>query len=169
MEAPGSYIHITEQEDLSEYQENLKVGIAWEGSPGHSNNQERSCPLKYFRNIHDLPNVQLFSLQKQIHLPNLVEGAENMNLLGADLNDFYDTAKLVNAMDVIVTVDTSILHLAGALETQKPIFALMSYREDPRWAISPWYKNITFLKQTAPGNWWSVFTQLERVMQNLIF
>lgn len=156
-EAPGSYIHISEKYELpEEYKDFMKVGIAWEGNPGHSNNMERSCPLKFFKSFFEMPDTKVFSIQKCIHLPELLVGAEDFELMGADLNDFYDTAKLINAMDLIITVDTSVLHLAGALETQVTTTALLSYREDPRWKASEWYKNVGFSRQIREGDWGSI-------------
>lgn len=168
-EAPGGYIHITEKEELpEEYRDVIKIGITWEGNPGHSNNSERSCPLRHFRVLHDLPNVKLFCLQKTFHLPELLKGAEDLEIMGATLDTFYDTAKLINAMDLIVTVDTSILHLAGALETQIPTLALMSYREDPRWKVHEWYRNIVFLRQPNEGGWEEILRSISHFLPKLI-
>lgn len=147
------YIHVDEKASLEEVDERLvRVGIAWEGNPDHSNNDTRCCPLKYFRPIHDLPNVQLFMLQSGVHTPTLVDDCgDDFNLFGAELNDFYDTATLINAMDIVVCVDTSVLHLAGALN--KTTFGLLSKISDYRWNIPGWYKSVTLLRQRREGDW----------------
>lgn len=168
MEASTGYVDISEKMNLSEFDKYFKIGIAWEGNPGHSNNEERCCPIHYFRAIHNIPGVMLFSLQKQIHRADLLKCGQDLELMGAELGDFYDTATLINALDMIVTVDTSVLHLAGALKSQKPTFALLSYKADPRWDVAEWYKNIHLVRQDAPGEWQGCFDYLKNVIKPFI-
>ena len=131
-----------------------KVGIAWEGNPTHTNNLERSCPLKYFKNI---PADVLFKLQKFIYLSEFAKDVD-FKVYGSDVSDFYDTACYINDLDYVVTVDTSILHLSAAMG--KKTFGLLSYNHDHRWDVLKWYRNLHLLTQDAPGDWQSVFNQL---------
>lgn len=156
------YLHVDEMMDLSEAQLPkgcVKIGIGWEGNPEHSNNDERCCPLMHFKRLTEkLPNAKLFTLHPVFHNSDYVLGAEDMELYGATLDDFYDTAKLINAMDMVVTVDTSVLHLAGALN--KKTFGLLSYQHDPRWDIDVnWYPSIQLLRQRYEDDWDGIFEE----------
>jgi hypothetical protein len=152
------YITITEK--VPEIEGYLwPIGIAWEGSPMHSNNRARCCPLKYFR---DLPG-SLFSLQKEVFAADFCVDCEDIGLLSTEIEDFYDVAKLINSVDYVVTVDTAILHLSGAMG--KLTYGLLSVPGDPRWGeegnSTCWYPTVTLLRQASPGDWPSVFKQLD--------
>jgi ADP-heptose:LPS heptosyltransferase len=151
---PG-YLNVSEVADLEEYAGHFKIGIAWEGSVNHSNNADRSCPLEYFAPLAMIPNAKLFMIQNGIHNTALIKNCDNLPLFGVPLDDFYDTAKLINAMDMIISVDTSVLHLAGALN--KKTYGLLSYRHDPRWKVNDWYPSVKLIRQNRHGNWDSVF------------
>jgi len=146
------YIFVNEKVDLGELSKYHKIGIAWEGNPEHTNNMERSCPVKYFRSLESEKN-KLFMLNNEAHLPELID--EEIELYSTEIEDFYDTAKLINSMDVIVTVDTVALHLAGAMG--KKLYGLFSHRYDPRWSAGRWYPTMTSIKQSSSGDWESVF------------
>ena len=166
----GPYLSFEGKNDLSGYT-GTKIGIAWEGSPDHSNASERNCPLFHFNKLlknskntkswffRKPESVRLYILQKKAHDENLVHGCENMALHGAKLGDFMDTAELVNAMDFVVSVDTSVLHLAGAMG--KETYGLFSFRCDPRWDIKNWYHPaLTMVRQRSSGDWEGVFVEL---------
>lgn len=144
------YLKVSESTDLSEYNDFIKIGIAWEGNPEHSNNDERSCPLVHFKKL-QTDKTKLFMIQKEIHIPELIDGAEDLDLYGSEITDFYDTAKLLNSLDIIVSIDTSVLHLACALG--KPTYGLLSYRCDPRWDVDNWYDSLTITRQKSEGDW----------------
>lgn len=166
VETPVPYIHCNEK--MNDIHSNkFKIGIAWEGNPDHSNNGERSCPLGLYRRIHDLPEVELYTVQQSIHNVNYIKGCEDMCLYGASLNDFYDTATLMNSMDLIVSIDTSVLHLAGSLA--RPTIGLLSFNRDGRWDCNiNWYPNTTYISQTTPGDWETVSQALETQVKSLI-
>ena len=151
------YINYKEKADLSMIP-GKKIGIAWEGNPEHSHNDQRVCPLKYFKILAG-QNVNFISLQKEMHKSELVLGAEDMAVYGIDLGDYLDTAALINALDEVVVVDTSVLHLAGAMG--KTIHGLLSYQHDPRWFLSKWYSNIRIFKQPVDGDWETVFKDVQ--------
>jgi len=151
------YITVREKTDVGDLSGYRKIGVSWEGNPHHSNNLERSCPLRFFRNLQD-GATKLFLLNKEVHLHKLVD--YKMELYSAEITDFLDTAKLINSMDMVVSVDTAVLHLAGAMN--KRGFGLLSHRYDPRWDTANWYPVITLIKQVKADDWLSVFMQLRK-------
>ena len=164
--------------DMTDYASNFKIGIVWAGNPGHPNDINRSCHLSLFRKIANLPNVKLFSLQKETSKrvyssnPNnqidLSDNCDDLKVVDmADfLIDYKATASVVNEMDLIITVDTSVLHLAGALG--KETWGLIPYNPDWRWQASGstnvWYPSVILYRQQVPGDWESVF---EKIYQDL--
>ena len=145
---PDPYIRISETQDLEEGLEH--VGIAWEGSPENIVGGDRNCPLKHFKRL-EKEGRRLYSLQKDIHTPELLKGAEDMDLYSVDLDDFYETAKLVASLDMVVTIDTSVAHLAGAMGI--PTYLLISTEGDERWGIKSWYNSMVSIKMQNRGEW----------------
>lgn len=129
------------------------IGIAWEGNPLNPMNDRRCCPLKHFKKLL-APETGLFMLQNNVYNPELVEGVD-FDIYSIKINDFGDVAELVNAMDYIVSVDTAVLHLAGAMG--KRAYGILCMEPDPRWVVTNWYKSITLLKG---DNWESLLTLL---------
>lgn len=151
----NNYLSISDKMDLGEQ---LNIGICWKGSAGYASDMHRSCNPNLFK-ILNRPNVKLFSLQKDEE----VEFAEKMYL-----NNFKDTAIAINSLDLIVTVDTSVMHLAATLN--KPTFGMLSIYHDWRWQQSEktkWYPSLRFFKQTKGGDWNSVLKQIDLHVQNL--
>lgn len=138
------YIHYKKVADLEEHKDSIKIGIAWEGSPDHPRNTDRCCPLKHFKILME-DNVKFFMLQNKICLENLLEDVDdNFPLYGIPINDFGDTASLINAMDFVVSVDTAALHLAGALG--KRTYGVLGAEADPRWKVANWYDSVTLIQ-----------------------
>jgi hypothetical protein len=159
---PGNKPYLSEKTlDLAEVP-GFKVGIAWEGSPSHAQNLERSCPLKHFRKL-QREGVSLFMLQPTQHVLSLVEGCDDMDLFGFPIEDFRTTAWLINAMDVVVSVDTAVLHLAGALG--KRAYGLLCANHDKRWLVNKWYDSVELWRQPTPGDWEGLFDSLHDVLQ----
>ena len=157
----------------------LRVGLVWSG--GHRPNQpelkavneRRNIPLQKLAPLH-MDGVTFFSLQKgqpaEAELPALVQagwGGPHIVDLTADLNDFSDTAALIDHLDLVISVDTSTAHLAGAMG--KPVWVLNRFDTCWRWMLdrddSPWYPTLKLYRQTTPGDWDSV---VERVRDDLI-
>jgi len=132
------YIKIEEKFELPTKN---NIGIAWEGNHDHPSNDLRNCNLSLFKSL----DFNLYCLQSIINDSNLINGAKDMNLLGVELNDFYDTAKLINSLDYVISVDTAVLHLAGAMG-KKGWGLLGDKYADPRWD-TVWYPTIKMLKQ----------------------
>ncbi len=165
------YLKVDEVMNLSELElgECFKIGICWEGNPEHSNNKIRCCPLIKFQRITDkFPNVKLFTLQKAISRRVLLLGAENVEFYASEIDDYHDTASLVNAMDLVVTIDTSILHLVGAMN--KHAYGLLSFDCDHRWKIPEitWYPSVKLIFQDKTRDWNTVFDKLEVELEKVI-
>ena len=146
----------------------LKVGIVWAGSPKHTNDSNRFCQAQNFLVISNLQSVQLYSLQKGGRVPELssVEPAGSIIDLSGHLEDFADTAQALGKLDLLITVDTSVAHLAGAMGT--PVWVLLPYVPDWRWQLhrddSPWYPSMRLFRQQQPGGWIAVFEQVKKAL-----
>ncbi len=148
----------------------LKIGLVWSGSSFHKKDHNRSINLSEFRCLLDLP-VDFHSLQKDIRLSDMVE-LENVGRIAvhADgLNDFSDTAGLIEAMDLIISVDTSVAHLAGAMG--KKVWILLPSVPDFRWMLertdSPWYPTATLFRQSKIGDWGGVISDVKQCLEKL--
>ncbi|MBT6094327.1 MAG: tetratricopeptide repeat protein [Rhodospirillaceae bacterium] len=135
----------------------LKVGLAWAGSPTRVDNHKRSCPIGELAPLTQVPGVTLFSLQVGKHRQDMDDLPDGHGIvdLADDLGDFADTAAAVAALDLVISVDTSVLHLAGALS--KSAWGLMSKPTGFLWQTdrtdSPWYPSIKLYRQPQAGNW----------------
>jgi tetratricopeptide (TPR) repeat protein len=141
-----------------------KVGIVWAGRPTHTNDDNRSTSLATFAPLADLSGVTLFSLQKgetQAQIGNYWGRAPLINL-GPEIRDFGDTMAIVESLDLVVTVDTSVAHLAGAMG--KPVWIMLPYAPDWRWLLhrddSPWYPTARLFRQSATRDWQSVVAMI---------
>jgi Flp pilus assembly protein TadD len=153
----------------------FKVGIVWQGNPDYKRDQQRSIPLAHFTRLAGVEGVQFFSLQKQHGLEQVpaVAGRLTLGDLGGRLDEasgpFSDTAAVLKNLDLVITCDTSIAHLAGALAV--PVWVALPYAPDWRWMLgredSPWYPTLRLFRQPAPGDWATVFdcmaVELERI------
>jgi tetratricopeptide (TPR) repeat protein len=146
----------------------LRVGLVWSGSPGHKNDCHRSIPLLMMSPILDL-DVTFVSLQKEPRAADRAVLAQRTDIvdLTADLTDFSRTAALVACLDLVITVDTSVAHLAAALG--RPTWILLPYTPDYRWLLhrddSPWYPTARLFRQTASREYADV---LDRVRTELV-
>lgn len=137
-----------------------RIGLAWSGSAIHQNDQHRSMALETLAPLFTLP-VQFHSLQKEVRDSDLHAYSVLIDHRDA-LQDFTDTAALIDAMDLVISVDTSVAHLAGALA--KPTWLMITAIPDFRWLLgrsdSPWYPTVELFRQPQPGDWASVVEQL---------
>lgn len=138
-----------------------RIGLAWSGNPAHAGDARRSIALE--RLLEALPvGFRYVSLQKVVRDPDLAALRSRPDLahFGDELHDFSDTAALCECMDVVVSVDTSVAHLAAALG--KPTWILLSSVPDWRWLLgrddSPWYRSVT-LQRRRPGQSWDPVLQ----------
>ena len=126
-----------------------KIGLAWSGSPVQVNNRNRAVPLSLLLPLARLPGVQCFSLQKGDAGPHTdVEAPELVDLTG-EWADFGDSAAMIGQLDLVITVDTAVAHLAGALG--KPVWILLPPNADWRWLLeradSPWYPTARLFRR----------------------
>ncbi|MGO8913941.1 MAG: tetratricopeptide repeat protein [Bradyrhizobium sp.] len=149
----------------------LRVGLVWSGNPKHGNDHNRSIPLRTLTRILDV-DASFVSLQKDPRPDDraiLLEHAEIVDLT-ADLTDFAETAALVSSLDLVITVDTSIAHLAGALG--RPTWILLPYMPDYRWLLdrddSPWYPTVRLFRQTEAREYESVLDRVRTELRAMV-
>jgi len=137
-----------------------RIGIVWAGRSTHKNDSNRSIALAAFGPLAALDGIVLVSLQKgpgRAAIATYFDRAPLLNL-GAEIADFDDTMAIIDALDLVVTVDTSVAHLAGAMG--KPVWILLPYAPDWRWLLgrndSPWYPSARLFRQSRPGDWGGV-------------
>ena len=146
----------------------IAAGIVWAGRPQHTNDQNRSLTLEEMLPLAELTGLTLCSLQKGKRAEDIIScGARGLVYdLGPAINDFADTARLVMQLDVVITVDTSVAHLAGALG--RPVFVLLPNAPDWRWMGAredlPWYPTMRLFRQATPRDWKGV---IDRVRDSL--
>jgi Flp pilus assembly protein TadD len=142
----------------------LRVGIAWQGSRTHPNDRQRSVDPARFAEIAAIRGVQLVSLQKG------ATKRPSFPLLDRtdEIESFLDTAALVKNLDLVVTVDTSVAHLAGALGV--PVWVAVPFAPDWRWLLdredSPWYPTMWLVRQSGFDRWDDVFARMARELES---
>lgn len=162
------YLHAT-SDKISHWRKRLdnddfKVGIVWKGSPLHANDRNRSCEIEHFLPLARIPGVKLYSLQKGPQADDLKKISTDLAIanLGADLKDFSDTAGLLSNLNLIISVDTAVVHLAGGMGVA--VWTLLPFAPDWRWqlnrAVTPWYPSMQLFRQRHKGDWHNVFKQV---------
>jgi len=146
-----------------------RVGVVWAGNPFHKNDRHRSIPLEQFQAIFDEPGVRFVGLQKLLKKtdePLLARRPEVVNL-SPEIKNFADTAAIIAELDLVITVDTSVAHLSGALG--KPTWVLLPLAPDWRWLLhrdnSPWYPTARLFRQPAMHDWDSVLQRVRTELQ----
>jgi len=144
----------------------LKVGIVWRGNPAQKANPLRSCPAALLEPLARIPGVRLFSLQKEPGEEGIPNGFTDLT---ADLDDFVDTAAAIEQLDVVISVCTSVAHLAGALG--RPLWMMLAFNADWRWLHdrddSPWYPTAHLFRQTQRGDWQGVVDRIAGKLTDL--
>ena len=143
----------------------FKIGIAWQGTPGVSVDAGRSIALEHFLPLAALPGVRLISLQKNEGSEQLRPG-DPVEVPGPDFDAgpdaFLDTMAAMQSLDLIVTSDTAIAHVAGALA--RPVWVALKRVPDWRWMLGredcPWYPTMRLFRQTTAGDWTGVFARI---------
>ena len=141
-----------------------RAGFVWSGSPSHKNDSNRSIPLALLAGWFATPPLQCVSLQSELRDADreVLAGLPNLIHLGGSVRDFADTAAIVSLLDVVVSVDTAVAHLAGAMA--RPVVILLPHAADFRWMRarddSAWYPTAKLLRQPAFGDWASVIARL---------
>ncbi len=140
-----------------------RIGLVWSGRSAHKNDRNRSLELRQLLPIVG-PDAEWFCLQKEIRASDRIALQQSsIANFSDDLRDFSDTAALVDLMDLVITVDTSVAHLAGAMG--KPVWILLPYNPDWRWLLdrpdSPWYPSARLCRQQRPGHWDEVIDRIK--------
>lgn len=147
----------------------LRVGFSWAGNPSHSNDTNRSIALEAFvRLFSGFENIRFYALKNEISSADreLLRACGNVTAPSERLSDFAATAALVRELDLVIAVDTSVAHLAGALA--KPSWVLLPFSPDWRWLLerndSPWYPTARLFRQKTAGNWTSVLDEVREAL-----
>jgi tetratricopeptide (TPR) repeat protein len=148
--------------------EKLRIGLVWSGNPLHDNDHNRSIPLQSLLRIVDA-DASFISLQKDLRAGDeALLGQTDIVDPTSHLTDFAETAALVSCLDLVVTVDTSVAHLAGALG--RPAWVLIPYVPDYRWLLdrenSPWYPTMRLFRQSELRNWDQVLDRVRNELAN---
>ena len=154
----------------------FRIGICWQGEKDIEVDIGRSFPVRHFEAIAKLPGVRLISLQKNAGAEQLLDLPAGMNVqtFGNDLDPgpdaFVDTAAVIDNLDLVITSDTAVAHLAGALG--RPAWLALNFVPDWRWLLdrsdSPWYPTMRLFRQTERGNWQGVFAAMEAQLGGLL-
>lgn len=150
----------------------FRVGLVWQGASENRDNSNRSCALTDFQSLSDLEGVVFYSLQ-------IGEGSEQLESLPVAMkivdltdriHDFADTAALIESLDLVISVCTSVTHLAGALG--KPVWTLLHFASDWRWLLeradSPWYPSMRLFRQTTAGDWTTVIASVRQELSMML-
>ena len=153
----------------------FKVGIAWHGNPHQKDGLIRRCSLFDMAPIWDVPGASVYSLQKGAGSEELTAAAgllpvRSFGEVDTDAGAFMDTAAIMESLDLVVTIDTSIAHLAGGLA--RPVWLVVPYWADWRWMIertdSPWYPTMRIFRQPRPGAWAPVFDEVASALRERV-
>jgi tetratricopeptide (TPR) repeat protein len=148
-----------------------RAGFVWSGQPSHKNDANRSIPLQRLAELFENPLAQYFSLQSHMREADrdVLRGLPNLIHLGDAFRDFADTAAVIALLDVVISVDTAVAHLAGAMG--KPVVILLPHAADFRWLRgrddTPWYRQAKLFRQPAFGDWDSVIVRLHDELRQL--
>jgi FkbM family methyltransferase len=169
-----------ELEELLKSDRKMRIGISWSGNPEHKNDRLRSCWKKNFKPIEEIKDVQLYSLcfgdGKRTWADkgkvDLLEDSEDMDVIDLTkfIGEWNDTAKIIRNLDLIVSVDTGLAHLAGAMD--KVVYLALPYYNDWRWYLdgdtSMWYPTMRIFRQPKAYDWDSVFEDIAASIKGLI-
>jgi hypothetical protein len=149
-----------------------RVGIVWQGNPAHTKDRERSFRLAQLEPVAHVPGVRLFSLQKNFGLDQLQEVRDRFVVTEIDsrLYDLVDTAAVMRSLDLVISVDSSPAHLAGALGV--PVWLVLPFVSDWRWMTdredTPWYPTMRLFRQRRFGDWNELFTRVAHELSMIV-
>ena len=165
--APIPYLYAPEASPLEKRRGPLRIGIAWSGDPRHPRDAWRSCPLNGWAPILRQTGFEFYSLQLGPSSRDL--GALDVAVIDMEkrIRDFSSTAAIVAQLDLVISVDTSVCHLAGALG--KPVWTLLSAASDWRWlkcgASTSWYPTMRLFRQRKLGDWSDVIAEVASALR----
>jgi hypothetical protein len=149
----------------------LKVGVCWRGNPENPRDAARSIPVSYIQQLAKMDGIALVSLQKdsdsQERPGHVFEVTKSLDTVAGP---FMETAAIIVNLDLVISCDTAVAHLAGALG--KPVWLALGHAPDWRWlrdrADSPWYPTMRIFRQTEMGNWDHVFAAIRVALLKLV-
>lgn len=171
---PNSESYLKPIKEISENFKNklgnkkFKIGICWSGNPKQENDKKRSLVFNDFKSIFSIKNANFISLQlgeglKQLKNHNIID-------LSGEINDFADTAGIISNLDLVISSDTSVAHLAGALG--KPVWLIVNKFPDWRWLLyrndSPWYSSMRIFRQRYLNDWKGVFKDIKKELKKFV-
>jgi len=147
----------------------LKVGIAWAGNPAHLDSPSTHCPFHHFVDLADLRDVTIYSLQtgRAAGVRRLRACDALVRDVGGTDGDLADLAAIISEMDLVITVDSTVAHLAGALG--RPAWVLLPFVSDWRWLAdredTPWYPSLCLFRQESHGDWENTFARVRAALE----
>lgn len=152
---------------VTQYSE-FRVGLVWTSNSPHPNKEERCIKLEQLRQLLMIDGIKFFSLQND--LPSFeLSKFKNIIDLQHHLRDFAITAAVIQNLDLVISIDTAVAHLAGGLG--KPVWTLIPFANDWRWMLnredSPWYPTMCLFRQPRPGDWTSVIARVAAQLTEL--
>jgi hypothetical protein len=151
----------------------FRIGINWHGRIGKGKFVQRDIPLETFNALTGIPGVRLICLQKEVSIDAFAETKARLRIfeVGKDFDQahgpFMDTAAIMTNLDLVITSDTSVAHLAGALGV--PVWVALPFVADWRWLLdrsdSPWYPTMRLFRQKTPGDWTGVFEEIQLALR----
>ena len=154
----------------------VQVGLVWAGNPAHERDQHRSMSLQALAPLLKVDGVQWHSLQHGSPANQLIEAAiqsptfAGISNLGSSFHSFADTAQAMHQLDLVITIDTSVAHLAGSIG--KPVWIMLPCHPDWRWLLkrrdSPWYPSARLFRQPQPGDWTPVVDAIKSELETLV-
>jgi hypothetical protein len=147
------------------------VGLVWAGNPSHANDRNRSLMLAELAPLGQVPGIDLFSLQRGPQAAELLNPPPGLHMaeLAPEATSFADAPAVAN-LDLVITVDTAMAHLAGALA--RPVWTLLPFAPDWRWLLdrddSPWYPTMRLFRQPRPGDWGAVIAQVVERLSGVV-
>jgi tetratricopeptide (TPR) repeat protein len=170
LKAPPDRVEAWKRQLDSQLAPGKRVGFAWAGSPAHPHDRRRTLKLAALAPLLKQPDIRWVSLQKPIPTADTTDFAACGALdLSAALTDFGETAAVIANLDLVVTVDTAVAHLAGALG--HPVWLMVSEPADWRWMLgrqdSPWYPSVRLFRQDVLGGWDKVVSEVGKALKGL--
>ena len=159
---------VEKSQDLFDgYSEKYKIGIVWQGN--EKPNPKRSSKFEDFLPLMNIANTQFFSLQKEEGIvPRMYR--ERIVDLEPSLHTFADTATIITQLDLVISIDTAVAHLAGAMG--KPVWTLIPFAPDWRWMMtredSPWYPSMRLFRQAEIDNWGDVIERARKELEGFL-
>ena len=146
-----------------------RIGVVWAGNPKHDNDRNRSIPFTIFNQLFNIDQISWISLQVGSRAKDIAQITSKVFDFSRKLTDFAETAGLIQNLDLVITVDSSVAHLAGAMG--KKTWILLPFAPDWRWQLdredSPWYSSVQLFRQHKPGNWQDVLEEVRSAIREL--